>query len=88
VGSPIPPSQVQPVLLVALQTLTQALPSGRLPDVQPGQAFWAKARDVNWLVQDGYAEYPPENTPVPPSEPRLTAHGSPGAGAGTSNASF
>jgi hypothetical protein len=86
-GFPLPPNV--PVLMVSLpsQSLVQACWAGRLPDVPPSTAFWASARDAPWLASAGFAEYAPPNTVAPPPEPRWTAHGSPGAGAGTSNCS-
>jgi hypothetical protein len=82
-GFPLPPNV--PVLMVALQPLYQAAWSGRLPDVGIGSAFWASLRDAPVLAASGQAEYAPPGTVAPPAEPRWTAHGSAGFGAGTSN---
>jgi hypothetical protein len=84
-GFPLPPNR--PVLLVALQPLTQSAWSGRLPDVGAGEAFWASSREAPGLVADGQAEYAPEGTAAPPPEPPHTVHGTAGFGAGTSNCS-
>lgn len=84
-GSPLPANT--PVLLVALQPLTQSAWSGPLPDVSAGDPFWASSREAPTLVADGYAEYPPPGTVAPPPEPAWTVRGTPGFGAGTSNCS-
>lgn len=86
-GFPLPPNQ--PQLMIALQVpLTQACWGGRLPNVTAvGEAFWASLRDAPALVAAGQAEYAPPGTVAPPPEPRWMAHGSAGAGAGTSNSS-
>lgn len=73
------------VLMVALQPLSQAAWSGRLPDVTAGEAFWASTRDSASLIAAGLAEVAPAGTAAPPAEPAWTAYGSPGFGAGTSN---
>lgn len=74
-----------PTLMLALQPLYQASWAGRLPNVPAGEAFWASSRDVPSLIAAGLAELAPPGTVAPPVEPRWTAHGSPGFGAGTSN---
>lgn len=61
--------------------------SGRLPNVNAGEAFWAPARNAVSLVAAGQAEYAPDGTIAPPPEPPHTVHGTPGVGAGTSNSS-
>lgn len=77
-----------PVLMVALTRLQQTAWSGRLPDVQAGSPFWCKQRDVQPLIDAGYArEWVQGDPPAPPAEPPHTAHGSPGVATGTSNAS-
>lgn len=76
-----------PTLMIALAELSQSAWSGRLPNVSTGEAFWASSRDVPSLVSAGLAELAPEGTVAPPPEPRYTAWGSPGFGAGTSNCS-
>jgi hypothetical protein len=85
-GFPLTP--VTPVLMVALTDLYQATWSGRLPDVSTGEAFWASSLDAPSLAAAGLAEIAPEGTVAPPPEPRFTAHGSAGFGAGTSNSSY
>jgi hypothetical protein len=82
-----PTAPVTPVLMVALTRLAQATWAGRLPDVTIGEAFWASSIDAPSLAAAGLAEYAPEDTVAPPPEPRWTAHGSAGFGAGTSNSS-
>jgi hypothetical protein len=84
-GFPLPPNV--PVLMVALQPLTRGSWGGRLPNVTPGEPFWASARDAPKLVAAGQAKYAPEGTIAPPPEPPHTVHGSAGFGAGTSNSS-
>lgn len=84
-GTPLPPNVNR--LMIALQPLSRSTWAGRLPDVAVNEAFWASARDAVWLVADGFAEYAPSGTVAPPAEPRYTAHGQPGFGAGTSNSS-
>ncbi len=74
------------VLMVATTTeLGQESWAGKLPNVAPGEAFWATSRDVPGLLAAGLAELAPEGTVAPPAEPAWTAWGSPGFGAGTSN---
>lgn len=73
--------------MVCLKPLRQETWAGYLAPIAVGDAFWAEARSVSWLVADGYAENAPAGTVAPPVEPRYTAHGSPGFGAGTSNSS-
>lgn len=77
-----------PVLMTALTELQQTAWSGRLPNVGPGQPFWCKPRDVQPLVDAGYArawELGDPSAPLP--EPAWTANGSPGIATGTTNAS-
>lgn len=62
--------------------------AGRLPDVEPGEVFWASSRDVPALLAAGLAVTAPPGTAAPQVEPPWTAHGSPGFGAGTSNSSY
>lgn len=76
-----------PVLMIAEVELYQASWGGRLPDVSPGEVFWASSRDAPVLSAAGQATYAPPGTPAPPVEPAWTAHGSAGFGAGTSNCS-
>ena len=86
-GFPLPP--VIPVLMIALPPgpLYQACWSGRLPNVEEGEAFWASSLDAPGLIAAGLAELAPPDTVAPPVEPRWTAHGTAGFGAGTSNCS-
>ncbi len=74
-----------PTLMIALAELSQSAWSGNLPGVGNGEAFWASSRDVPSLIAAGLAELAPPDTAAPPVEPRWTAWGSPGFGAGTSN---
>lgn len=83
--SPFPPGI--PVLLVALAELARSSWAGRLPDVSVGDPFWCSPLDAPGLIAAGYAEIAPEGTVAPPPEPRYTARGVPGFGAGTSNSS-
>ena len=85
VGFPVGPWT--PTLMIAEAELYQASWAGRLPNVGPGQAFWASSRDAPGLVAAGLASIAPPGTVAPPVEPRWTAHGSAGFGAGTSNSS-
>lgn len=75
------------ILMVALTELSQASWSGRLPNVGANDPFWASSRDVPSLIAAGLAGIAPEGTTAPPPEPRFTAWGTPGFGAGTSNSS-
>jgi hypothetical protein len=84
-GFPLEPNR--PVLLVALQPLTQQAWSEKLANIAIGEAFWASSREAPGLVANEQAEYAPEGTIAPPVEPAWTAHGIPGFGAGTSNCS-
>jgi hypothetical protein len=86
VGFPLLPP-VTPVLMVALPPgpLAQSAWSGRLPDIEAGEAFWASSQDAPSLIAAGLAEIAPPDTVAPPVEPAWTAHGQPGFGAGTSN---
>jgi hypothetical protein len=85
-GFPLVPVPT-PVLLVALPPgpLFQAAWSGRLPNVNAGEAFWASSLDAPDLVAAGLAELAPPDTVAPPVEPKWCAHGTAGFGAGTSN---
>jgi hypothetical protein len=84
-GFPLPPNV--PVLLVALQPLTQSAWSGRLANVAVGQPFWASSREAPGLVAAEQAEYAPDGTVAPPPEPAHTVHGTTGFGAGAANSS-
>jgi hypothetical protein len=84
-GFPLPPNV--PVLLIALQPLTQSAWSGRLANVTVGEPFWASSREAPGLIAAGQAEIAPPDTVAPPPEPAWTAHGIPGFGDGTSNCS-
>jgi hypothetical protein len=86
-GFPLPPNV--PQALVALQPLVQAGWGGQLPDVAEGETFWASIRDAPSLLAAGQARLWTEaDGPLPPPEPRFTAHGSAGFAAGTSNSSY
>lgn len=82
-GTPVQPNV--PVLMIALQPLSQGAWSERLPDVAEGAPFWASSSQAPGLAAAGLAEYAPDGTPAPPAEPAWTARGVPGFGAGTSN---
>jgi len=84
-GFPVGP--YVPVLMVSLQPLSQSSWAGQFPNVGANEAFWAMSRDAPGLVAAGQAVYAPPGTVAPSPEPRYTAHGSPGFGAGTSNSS-
>jgi hypothetical protein len=71
-------------LLVALVELEQSGWAGRLPEVTAGNPFWARTDQAAELVAAGLGAYAPSGTQLRP-EPPLTAHGSPGFGAATSN---
>lgn len=77
---------IPPVLMVALVELYQATWAGRLPNVQPGELFWASGRDAVNLRNAHYAEDAAPGSYLLP-EPAYTAHGIPGVGAGVSNCS-
>lgn len=78
----------QPVPMVALERLYQAVWSGRLPDVLPGEPFWADSSDQPNLINAGLARNWQEGDPALPGvEPPYTANQIPGFGAGTSNSS-
>jgi len=76
-----------PVLMIATTKVHQNIGAGHLPNVTPGQAFWALPSDVPGLITAGQAYNAPAGTAAPPPEPASTANNSPGAGAGTSNSS-
>lgn len=85
-GYPIAPSV--PVLMVALVNLKQWGQAGPLPPVAAGASFWANSRQQAILIAAGQARNWTTGDPVaPPAEPRYTAYGVPGMGAGTTNAS-
>ena len=75
-----------PVLMLALVELYQATWAGRLPNVAPGQLFWASGRDAPNLMAAQYAVIAPAGSFLAP-EPPLTAYGTAGVGAGVSNCS-
>lgn len=77
-----------PVLMTALQILSRSAWSGRLPNVTPGESFWADPKQVPNLISAGLARlWQAGDPPAPPPEPPYTAHGSAGFGAGTTNSS-
>lgn len=85
-GYPIAPSV--PVLMVALLPLKQWSQAGPLPPVNPGSSFWANSRQQAILIAAGQARlWTNGDPPAPPAEPRLTAYGVPGMGAGVTNCS-
>lgn len=80
------PLPSQPVAMVALQVLFRSTWAQRLPDVQPGDPFWARYADSQGLIDGGFARPWVTGDPaMPPVEPDNTAHGIAGIGAGTSN---
>lgn len=83
---PIAPSH--PVLMVALVPLRQWSQAGPLPPVAAGASFWANSRQQASLIAAGQARLWQAGDPAaPPAEPRLTASGVPGLGAGVTNCS-
>lgn len=72
-------------LLVALTELEQSTQSGRLPEVQAGEVFWARTDQAAELVASGLAAYAPSGTQLRP-EPPWTVSMTPGLTRGTSNA--
>jgi len=82
------PNPGTPVLMTALAVLCQSTWAGRLADVQPGQAFWARYADQAGLIEAGLARgWQAGDPPAPAPEPAYTAHGTAGFGAGTTNSS-
>jgi hypothetical protein len=82
----IPPST--PVLMTALVPLRQWSQAGPLPPVAAGQSFWANSRQQASLIAAGQARlWQSGDPPAPPAEPRYTAYGVPGLGAGVTNSS-
>jgi hypothetical protein len=74
--------------MTALVQLYQAANSGRLPDIAPGQVFWASGRDALVLLAAGQARAWQAGDPAAPEpEPPWTANQSAGFGRGTSNCS-
>jgi hypothetical protein len=74
--------------MVALAELGQQSWAGKLPAIAANETFWASSRDSPGLISAGLARlWQPGDPPAPPAEPPLTAWGSPGFGAGTSNSS-
>jgi hypothetical protein len=74
-------------MIALIDGLNRSAWSGRLPNVNAGEAFWAPARNAVSLVAAGQAEYAPDGTVAPPPEPPHTVHGTAGFGKGASNAS-
>ena len=86
--SPYTPNPSAPTAMVALTELYQSLWSGRIPNVAPGQPFWARYADSPGLIAGGLARlWVPADGPMPPPEQPNTAHGVPGLGNGTANSS-
>ncbi len=77
-----------PVLMIASVTLTHVTnqTGSRLPDLQPGDRFFADPDYVPGLVSTGQATVAPAGTPPPRPLPRAVG-GVPGLAAGTSNSS-
>lgn len=75
------------VLLVASVRLYQASAAARMPDILPGQAFWADDSESGSLVAGGLAVIAPQGTIAPPAEPAWTTAQTPGLGRGVSNCS-
>jgi hypothetical protein len=82
----VPPAPNR-LMIALVDGLNRSAWSGRLPNVNTGEAFWAPARNAVSLVAAGQAEYAPDGTVAPPPEPPNTVHGTPGFAAGTSNSS-
>lgn len=76
-----------PVLMIAQQELRQRTWASPLPDVAPGQVFWADDSQVDSLIAGALAIEAPPGTAAPPPEPPYTVNGVPGLATGTSNAS-
>jgi hypothetical protein len=72
-------------LLVALTEREQSTQSGRLPEVQAGEVFWARTDQAAELVASGLPAYAPSGTQLRP-EPPWTVSMTPGVARGTSNA--
>jgi hypothetical protein len=87
--TPYTPNPSTPVAMIALQELYQALWSGRIPNVAPGQPFWARYADSSGLIAGGLARLwvSGSDPAMPPPEQPNTAHGIPGFGNGTANSS-
>jgi len=86
--TPYTPNPSTPTAMIALQELYQALWSGRIPNVAPGQPFWARYADSSGLIAGGLARLWVNGDPaMPPPEQPNTAHGVPGFGNGTANSS-
>ena len=60
--------------------------SGKLPDIQAGQAFFTDPDFVQELVSSGKATVAPAGTP-PPRQPPYSVRGVAGLGRGASNSS-
>lgn len=54
-----------PVLMVAAVQLPVVNQAERLPPIQPGQAFWAVAQEVDYLTSSRKASLAPAGTPYP-----------------------
>lgn len=82
------PAYQPPVLMVALARLFHSTQSGRLPDILPGQSFWASGKDAPNLLSGGQARAWQTGDPAaPPPNPGRSVRGQMGLGTGTSNAS-
>lgn len=80
------PLPSQPVAMIALQVLFRSTWAGKLPDVQPGDPFWARYADSQGLIDGLLARLWTAGDPaMPPPEPDHTVRGVAGLAAGTSN---
>jgi hypothetical protein len=75
------------VLMIALTTLAQWAQAGRLPDIAPGQPFWALASQQAELAAAGLATLAPSGTSQPSPVGHYAAGGWPGLGKATANSS-
>lgn len=77
-----------PVLMVALARLSHSTQSGRLPDILPGQSFWASGKDAPNLLAGGLARSWMTGDPAAPApNPPRSVRGQMALGNGTSNSS-
>ena len=84
--TPYTPFPSTPTLMFCLSEVSQSAWSGRLPNVAPGQVFWARYADSASLIAGGLARlWLPGDPAAPPAEPPNTVHKSAGFGAGTAN---
>jgi len=82
-----PPLPSTPVLMTALAVLFRATWAQRQPDIQPGQAFWARYADSAGLIAGNQARlWQAGDPPAPAPQVPWSVHGVGGFAAGTSNA--